>query len=80
MYIRTNKEEVMLMQKYIIKKRGVEYLIRSDQDITGIQTNPALFFVCNGDYQVERCGQLTAFRQLKSHMLNLVKKWGKCNV
>ena len=80
MYIRTNKEEVMLMQKYIIKKRGVEYLIRSDQAITGIKTNPGLYFVCNGKYQVERCGNLTAFKLLKSHMLNLVKKWGNCNV
>ena len=68
------------MKKYIIKKRGVEYLIRSDQAITGIKTNPGLYFVCNGKYQVQECGHLTAFRLLKDHIANIVKKWGYRNV
>ena len=68
------------MNKYIIKKRGVEYLIRSNKTITGIATSPALYFVCDSNYQVQACGHLKAFRHLKDHMLNLVKKWGNCNV
>lgn len=68
------------MKKYTIKKGGVSYLIKSDQNIASLQHNPALFFLCDGEYEVEVCGKLTAFKQIKSHMTRISKKLVTINV
>ena len=68
------------MYKYQIKKGGVSYMIKSDQNITGLKYNPALFFLCDGDYEINVCGQLTAFKQLRNHIANIAKKLVTINV
>ena len=67
------------MKKYKIKKGGVSYMFKSSQNIASLKHNPALFFLCNGEFEVEVCGILKAFKQLKSHMTRIAKKWVTSN-
>jgi len=68
------------MKKYEIKKGGVSYMIKSNQNIASLQHNPALFFLCDGEYEINECGQLKAFKHLKSHIRNIAKKLVTSNV
>jgi hypothetical protein len=68
------------MKKYQIKKGGVTYMFKSHQNLASLKYNPALFFLCNGEFEVNECGVFNAFKQLKSHICNIAKKWVTINV
>ena len=68
------------MKKYEVKKGGVSYMFKSNQNIASLKYNPALFFLCDGEFEVNECGVLTAFKQIKSHMTRVSKKLVTINV
>lgn len=63
------------MQKYKIQTKGKEITLKSNQDIQTIQTSPAMFFITDGDYQIEKCGRVKAFKQINSHIKSLINSW-----
>jgi len=68
------------MKKYKIKKGGVSYIFKSNQNIARLQHNPALFFLCDGEFEVKECGRLKAFKHIKSHIARISKKLVGSNV
>jgi len=80
MCVSANNKKGDKMKKYQIKKGGVSYLIKSDQNLASLKYNPALFFLFNGEYEIKECGRLKAFKHIKSHMTRIAKKWGFRNV
>ena len=63
----------------IIRKNEVTHVFKSNQSLDFLNTNPALFFLCNGNYQVEKCGNLRAFKLIKSHVSRIINNWRKHN-
>ena len=81
LYIIVNKEVKELRKvKYQIKMNKKTYIFKSDKNINQLNSNPALYFLSDGDYEVKECGQLKAFNYLKSHMTNIAKLVGTINV
>lgn len=77
MYVRTfNSTKEVSMNKYKIETGGISYMMKSNQTKARLLTDPALFFLCKGEYQVQKCGQITAIKQLKSHLKTIIKKMG----
>ena len=74
MCVSANKKKGDKMKKYEIKKGGVSYMFKSNQNIARLKQNPALFFLFNGEFEVNECGVFNAFKQLKSHMTRISKK------
>ena len=69
------------MGKYkIIKNSEVKYRVRSNDSLEKLKTNPGLYYLCNGEYKVEMCGQNKAFKLISSHFSNIIKLWRKHNV
>ena len=56
------------------------YKFKSNKTINQLNSNPALYFLSNGEYQVKECGKLTAFKHIKSHMNTISKLWVSSNV
>lgn len=67
------------MRTYIIKTKGKELTLRSYQNIQSIKTSPALFFVTDGDFQIQECGRVKALKQINSHIKSLLNSWGVNN-
>ena len=63
----------------IIKKNEVKHVFKSNQSLELVKSNPALFFMCDGEFEVEKCGQLTAFKLLKNHVSMLINNRRKYN-
>ena len=80
MFVSANKKKGDKMKNYEIKKGGVSYMFKSNQNIASLKYNPALFFLCDGEFEVNECGRLTAFKHIKSHICNIAKKLVGSNV
>ena len=66
--------------KYKVKMNKKTYEFKSNKTINQLSSSPVLYFLSNGEYEVEKCGQLKAFNYLKSHMTNIAKLVGTINV
>ena len=64
------------MNKYKIMTKTMNKRIKTSLPLSFLETSPALFFLCDGEYQVQKCGQITAIKQLKSHLKTIIKKMG----
>ena len=68
------------MHKYqIIKDKEVRHVFKTDQSLELVKANPALFFLCDGEFEVKKCGQLKAFKLLKNHFSSLINNWRNYN-
>ena len=68
------------MAKYkIIKDKEVRHVFSSNQSLALVMTNPALYFLCDGNYKVERCGQKLVFKQIINHLSMLINNRRKYN-
>lgn len=56
------------MQKYKIKTKTKEYKLKTSKPLSFVQTSPALFFLTDGEYEVQKCGQLNILTTLTSHL------------
>lgn len=63
------------MNKYKIMTKTMNKRIKTNLPLSFLQTSPALFFLSDGEYKVQECGQITAIKQLKSHIETIIKKW-----
>ena len=62
------------MNKYKIMTKTMNKRIKTNLPLSFLQTSPALFFLCNGEYQIQECGQIRAFKLIKSHIMNILNK------
>jgi hypothetical protein len=56
------------------------YKFKSDKTINELSSSPVLYFLSDGDYKVEKCGVLKAFKLIKSHLNTISKLWVSSNV
>ena len=63
------------MNKYKIMTKTMNKRIKTSLPLSFLETSPALYFLCNGEYKVQECGQKTAIKQLKDHIETIIKKW-----
>jgi len=67
------------MKTYKIKTKTKEYHLKTSKPLSFVQTSPALFFLTDGEYKIEKCGQLNIVETLTSHISSLVKGMVTCN-
>lgn len=67
------------MQTYKIKTKHKEYQLKTSNPLSLVKTSPALFFLTDGEYKIEKCGQLNALKQLNSHVKSLINSWSLNN-
>ena len=56
------------------------YKFKSNKTINQLNSSPVLYFLSDGEFKINECGKLKAFRHLKSHLNTISKLWVSSNV
>ena len=52
------------MKTYKVKTINKEYMLKTSKPLSFVKTSPALFFLTNGEYQIQECGRLKSIKKL----------------